>query len=69
VILLASVVDYCDTTCFGGGLLPPRFTHCNTAVPPFESINTRDSVRQSSCFETDCKAAVGFFVVVVVRDL
>jgi hypothetical protein len=52
---------------WGGGLLPPGFTHCKTAVPPDDDRNAPETTLPSpATLKTVVRLALGFFVIVGV---
>jgi hypothetical protein len=53
-------------TCFGGGLFPPGFTHCNNAVPPDDVRNAAGLAPEGIPIASkwDVKLKLGFFVIV-----
>ena len=53
-----------NVTCFGGGLFPPGFTHCNTAVPPDEVRNAPVTILASpAALNVAVRLALGFFAI------
>ena len=54
-------------TCLGGGLLPPGFTHCKTAVPPDDVRNAAETTLPNpAALNVAVRLALGFFVIVGV---